>query len=217
MDVNIDSIRPAPYQPRLVFDIEEMKEEIERDGLLSDLVVRKQGDFYELIDGERRWKALKELGWRQVPVRVLDLDDQMARRSVYKLNKIRKNYTVEEEALYFRRLAEEEGLSAWQISKELSIDFHWVQGHLNVFKFPEHVQRAVWDGKLSVSHIVALEKVINQDMKYAISVVDQALEKGLTVRETRNIVGERQQKVEKMRVKEAKEVLLDVAPEKAKL
>lgn len=217
MDVSIDLIRPAPYQPRLVFEIEELKKEIKRDGLLSDLVVRKKNGFYELIDGERRWRALKELDWREVPIRVVSLDDRTARRSVYKINKIRKNYTVEEEARYFQRLAEEDGLSAWKISKELNVDFRWVKGHLNMFKFPEHVQKAVCNGKLSISHIVALEKMINQDMKDAVLVAEQALEKGLTVDETRYIIGERREKLGKMRVKEAKGVLLDIAPEKAKL
>jgi ParB family chromosome partitioning protein len=217
MDVNINLIQPAPYQPRLVFEIEKLKEEVKRDGLLTDLVARRKGDFYELIDGERRLRVLKELGWQQVPVRVLELDDQMARRSVYKLNKIRKNYTVEEEARYFRRLAEEEDLSAWEISKELNVDFHWVKGHLNMWKLPEHVQKAVWTGQLSISHVVALEKMVNHDVKDAVLVIDQVLEKGLTVDETRNIVGMQNKRIKKMRVKEAEDVLLDMAPEKAKL
>lgn len=55
MKVEIDSIQPSPYQPRLIFDMEDLKQEIKKDGLLSDLVVRKQGEFFELIDGERRW------------------------------------------------------------------------------------------------------------------------------------------------------------------
>ena len=96
MEVNIDSIQPSPFQPRLIFDQEDLKQEIKKDGLLSDLIVRKQGEFYELIDGERRWRILKELGWETVPVRVVDADDTMARLSVYKLNRVRKNYTIEE-------------------------------------------------------------------------------------------------------------------------
>ncbi|MFQ6000005.1 MAG: ParB/RepB/Spo0J family partition protein, partial [Candidatus Bathyarchaeia archaeon] len=87
--------------------MEDLKQEIKKDGLLSDLVVRKQGEFYELIDGERRWRALKELGWKTVPVRVVDADDTMARLSVYKLNKIRENYTIEEEARYLKKLRDE--------------------------------------------------------------------------------------------------------------
>ena len=59
MEVDVDSIRPSPYQPRLIFDQEDLKQEIKKDGLLSDLVVRNRGEFYEIIDGERRWRALE--------------------------------------------------------------------------------------------------------------------------------------------------------------
>ena len=68
MKIEIDLIKPSPYQPRLIFDVDELKEEIERDGLLSDLVVRKRDKTYELIDGERRLRALKKLGWKNAPV-----------------------------------------------------------------------------------------------------------------------------------------------------
>ena len=88
-------------------------------------MVRKQGEFYELIDGERRWKVLKELGWETVPVRVVDADDSIARLSVYKLNKIRKNYKVEEEARYFKKLTDE-GMTPLGISKQLNVDSRWV-------------------------------------------------------------------------------------------
>jgi len=57
MEIGIDLIRPSPYQPRLILNIDELKQEIVKDGLLSDLVVRQQGEFYEIIDGERRWRA----------------------------------------------------------------------------------------------------------------------------------------------------------------
>ena len=135
MNVDMNLIKPSPYQPRLVFEIDELKQEIERDGLLSDLVVRKQGKFFELIDGERRLRALKELKWKTAPVRVVRLKDSIVRRSVYKVNKVRKNYTVEEEARYFKKLTDE-GMTPWEISKELGVDFHWVLAHLNMFKFP---------------------------------------------------------------------------------
>jgi len=156
MEVDVNSIRPSPYQPRLLFDLEDLKQEIKKDGLLSDLVVRNRGKFYELIDGERRWRVLKELGWKTVPVRLVDADDTMARLSVYKLNKIRENYTVEEETRYFKKLRDE-GMTPLEISKQLNVDSRWVLAHLNVFKFPEDIQKAVWTKQISMSHIVALE------------------------------------------------------------
>lgn len=216
MDIEIESIRPSPFQPRLVFNLDDLKMEIRRDGLLSDLVVRKRGEFFEIIDGERRWRALKELGWKTVPVRVVEVDDTVARRSVYKLNKIRENYTLEEEAKYFKRLSDK-GMTPWEISKELNVDFHWVLAHLNVFKFPEEVQKAVWIGQISMSHMVALESVIGRNIDEALAVINEVLRRRLTLAETRRIVREREEKVVEMRLEATKEVLPEVAPEAAEL
>jgi len=216
MEVEIDLIRPSPYQPRLIFNIDDLKLEIERDGLLSDMVVRKQDEFYELIDGERRWRALKELGWKTVPVRIIELNDTKARRSVYKLNKIRENYTVEEEARYFKRL-QEEGMTPWEISKELNVDFHWVLAHLNVFKFPEDIQNAVWTSQISVSHMVALENVISRSMEEALAMINEILKRKLTLAETRKIVSEQKEKVERMRIKATAKVLPKLSPEAVRL
>ena len=220
MEVDIDLIRSSPYQPRLIFDQDDLKGEIENDGLLNALVVRKQGKFYELIDGERRWRALKDLGWETVPVRVVDADDAMARLTVYKLNKIRENYTVEEEARYFNKLADE-SMTPLQISKQLNVDFHWVLAHLNVFKFPEDVQKAVWAKRISMSHMKALESVIDRNIKEAVLTVNQILERKLTVSEIRKITKKRElelkARVDEMRIKAAEKVLPAIAPKVPKL
>ena len=220
MEVDIDLIRPSPYQPRLIFDRDDLKAEIEKDGLLNSLVVRKQGKFYELIDGERRWRTLKKLGWETAPVRVVDADDTMARLSVYKLNKIRENYTIEEEAKYFKKL-KDGGVTPVEISKQLNVDFHWVLAHLNVFKFPEEIQRAVWAKRISVSHMITLESVINRNIEEAVLTVNQILERKLTVSETRKITKKRARelkaRVDEMRIKAAEKVLPAIAPKLPKL
>jgi len=220
MEVDVDSIRPSPYQPRLIFDLEDLKQEIKKDGLLSDLIVRNQGKFYELIDGERRWRALKALGWKTVPVRVVDADDALARLSVYKLNKIRENYTVEEEARYFKKLRDE-GMTPLEISKQLNVDSRWVLAHLNVFKLPEDIQKAVWTKQISMSHIVALESAIERNIKEAALTVNEILERKLTVSETRKIVEKRvrelKTRVDEMRIKEAEKVLPAIVPKAPKL
>lgn len=220
MEVNIDLIRPSPYQPRLIFDQDDLKGEIKKDGLLNALVVRKQGKFYELIDGERRLRTLKDMGWKKVPVQVVKATDAKARLTVYKLNKIRENYTVEEEARYFKKLADE-GITSLEISKQLNVDFHWVLAHLNVFKFSKHIQKAVWTKKLSMSHIIALENVINRNIKEAAHFVSQILERKLTVSETRKIAKKRawelRARVDEMRIKAAEEVLPAIAPKVPKL
>ncbi len=220
MEVDIDRIRPSPYQPRLIFERDNLKTEIEKDGLLNALVVRKRGNFYELIDGERRLRTLKELGWKTVPVRVVDADDTMARLSVYKLNKIRENYTVEEEARYFKKLRDR-GMAPTKISKQLNVDFRWVLAHLNVFKFPEDVQKAVWAKQISISHMIALENVINRNIKEAVLTANQILERKLTVSETRKITKKRalelKAKIGEKRIKAAEKVLPAIAPNIPKL
>ncbi|UCD25997.1 MAG: ParB/RepB/Spo0J family partition protein [Candidatus Bathyarchaeota archaeon] len=216
MKVDINLIKPSPYQPRLVFDIDELKDEIERDGLLSDLVVRKQGKIYELIDGERRLRALKKLRRKTAPVRVIKLSDKTVRRSVYKVNKIREDYTVEEESRYFKKL-KDEGMTPWEISKELGVDFHWISAHLNIFKFPKTTQKAMWTGQISVSHIVALESVIGRSIKEALTIINEIINRKLTLKETKKIVHKQKEKVEEMRIKAAKRVLPKIAPKVAKL
>ncbi|MFC1487463.1 ParB/RepB/Spo0J family partition protein [Thermoproteota archaeon] len=216
MQVDIDLIKPSPYQPRIIFDINELKEEIESDGLISELVVRKNEKNYELIDGERRLRALKKLKWKQVPVRVITLKKDIVRRSVYKVNKVRQNYTVEEESKYFKKLTDE-GMTPWEISKELSVDFHWVQAHLNIFKFPESIQKALWSGQISTSHLVALENVIARNNKEAKTLINEIINRKLTLKETKKILNKQKEKVEEMRIEAVKEFLPEVAPKIAQL
>lgn len=216
MKVDISLIKPSPYQPRLLFDLNELKDEIKRDGLLSDLVVRRQGEAYELIDGERRLRALKSLKWKTAPVRVVKLKEEVVRRSVYKLNKVRENYTVEEEAKYFKKLADE-GMTPWEISKELSVDFHWVLAHLNIFRFPRNIQKALWTGKISISHLVALESVIGRSIEEAHVMISEIVNRKLTLKETKKIILKQKEKIEEMRIDAAKKVLDKVAPKSVKL
>jgi ParB family chromosome partitioning protein len=220
MEANVEAIKPSPYQPRYIFNLDYLESEIKKDGLLSDLVVRRKGDFYEIIDGERRWRVLKKLGWKNVPVRVVDADDEKARLLVYKLNKIRENYSIEEEARYFKKLADE-GMTPLEISKQLNVDFHWVLAHLNIFKFPDDIQKAMWARQISVSHIVALESVIERNIKEAVLTAKEVLERKLTVSETRKITQKREEelkaRVDEMRIKAVEKVLPAIAPKVPKL
>jgi len=209
MEVVLDQIRPSPYQPRLVFQIDDLKAEIERDGLLSELIVRERDGFYELVDGERRWRALKELGWETVPVRVTSIDDRTARRAVFKLNRIRANYTVEEEARYFKKLANE-GMAAYQIGKELNIDDNWVMAHLNVFKLPQDIQEGVWAGKLRISHVQTLEPLIGANIEEAAQVAREIILRKLSDKETRDILKPRTEAIDKARI-EAAQAAIGVA------
>ncbi len=217
MEVDINLIRPSPFQPRIKFDVDDLKEEIEKDGLLSPLIVRKSGNHYELIDGERRLRALKELGWKKVTVEVRLLDDKLAKLSIWKLNMVRESYSVEERAKYFKKLADS-GMTAYQIGMELSTDDQWVRAHLNVFKFPENIQNAVWAGELPLATIRELEPIINANISEATKVAKEAFDRRSKGVEVRKLVTERYGKeIENARLTAAKEALGAAAPMSLKL
>ncbi|MBA7472483.1 Nucleoid occlusion protein [subsurface metagenome] len=206
MEVPIELIRPSPYQPRLTFNTDDLKEEIEMDGLLSALVVRKHDDHYELLDGERRLRTLKKLEWKMVPVDVREVDNATARRSVFKLNIVRENYTAEEKAKYFKKLADE-GMTFYQIGKDLNVDDQWVLAHINVFRFPQDIQEAVWTGSLTIKHIQTLETEIGANIGDAEKVAREIMLRKLSVRETEELVRPGRERIEKARVEAAKEVI----------
>ena len=221
-EVDIELIKPSPYQPRLFFEVDDLKEEIQRDGLLSALVVRKKDEYYELLDGERRLKALKKLGWKRVPVDEREVDDITARRSVFKLNKIRESYNTEEEARYYKKLADE-GRTAWEVSEELGVNFHWVLANLNVFKLPQDMQVLIFTAgqQLTISHIQELERTFGRSTEEAIESVKVILERHLRVSETRELAQERDREAEERarqaRLDAAKKVMPEITPEAAKL
>jgi ParB family chromosome partitioning protein len=210
-EVLIDQIRPSPYQLRLTFKTEDLKQEIQRDGLLSPLIVRKKEDFYELIDGQRRFETLKELGWKKIPVEIQQVDDKKARLMVYKLNSIRESYSVEEKARYFKKLYDE-GMTFYQIGKELNVDDSWILAHINVFKFPEDIQNAVWSGELSISHVQRLEPVIGANMEEATKVAKEVLFRRISVSQTEELVKDRKEAVEKARMEAAKRAIGVMTP-----
>ena len=119
-NVDINLIRPSPYQPRLFFELEELKASIEQDSMLVDILVREKSDGqtrYELIDGERRWRAAQELNWRQVPIDIKNVDDEPARRMVYTLNEEREPYNSEENTKFFRRMYDQMG-TVYAVAKD---------------------------------------------------------------------------------------------------
>jgi ParB family chromosome partitioning protein len=210
-EVSIDQIKPSPYQLRLTFKTEDLKQEIQRDGLLSPLIVRKKEGFYELIDGQRRFETLKELGWKKIPVEIQQVDDKKARLMVYKLNSIRESYSVEEKARYFKKLYDE-GMTFYQIGKELNVDDSWILAHINVFKFPEDIQNAVWSGELSISHVQRLEPVIGANIEEATKVAKEVLFRRISVSQTEELVKDRKEAVEKARVEAAKRAIGVMTP-----
>jgi len=161
IDIPVDRIRPSPFQPRLTFNLEDIKESIMRDGILVALTVREKDSYYELVDGERRLRAAKELGYKTVPCDVIDMDDDTARRMIWKVNTLRKDYEPKEKALFFKKMHEEYGMSLRGIAREYHTAPNTVRAYLNVFKLPEEYQQMVWDRVIGIGVIQELERFLN--------------------------------------------------------
>ena len=211
--IAVDKIKPSPYQPRLSFDLEDIRGSILKDGILVALTVRKKNGFYELIDGERRLRLAKELGYETVKCDLINVSDQVARRMVYKVNKERKNYTPEEEARFFKKLVEEERMKPYQIEIELGVHHHWVQACLNIWKFPKDIQDNVFGNianvpyKISMTDIFNLETMINRNLEEAIATLREIIDKRMTADEKKRLITGREKKIDEERLKKAEEAL----------
>ena len=221
MDIPVDQLKPSPYQPRLTFDLEDIKGSIMRDGILVTLTVRKKDGFYEMVDGERRLRVAKELGYKTVPCDIIDIDDDTARRMVWKVNTLRKDYEPKEKALFFKTMQKEYGMSLRGITIEYDTEQHMVRAYLNVFKLPEDYQRMVWDRVIPIGVIRELEQLFN-GLAYAIPQNNPeifellnraATEKRFGQRAVREAVRGYLAKLREEQVERAKEAIAEIEPE----
>ena len=158
-EVPLDQISPNPFQPRREFDPAAMKELVDSigaSGLLQPPVVRSVGSRYELIAGERRFRAVQQLGWKAVPVVVREVDDQAALSLALIENLQRDDLTSLDAALGYQRLMGEFGLPQSEVARLVGRDRSTVANTLRLLKLPADVQRLVQTRELSEGHARAL-------------------------------------------------------------
>ena len=178
-------IRPNPFQPRREFDAEELSEleaSIRTSGLLQPVTVRKKGELYELIAGERRLRAVTNLGWKDIPAIVKDFDDQTLLVLALVENLQRSDLNPIEEARGYQRLLAEFNLTHQQVADAVGKDRTTVTNLLRVLTLPEVIQQAVEKGQLSVGHARAL---LALDESHSMVVIaNEVIARGLSVRDT---------------------------------
>lgn len=211
MEVPIGLIRPSPYQPRLDFDLEDLKGSIMKDRIVSPLVVRQIDSGYELIDGERRARLAKELGYETVPCQVIEADDEKAMRLVWRLNVERKDYTPKEKAYHFRN-RQREGMSLREIGRLFGYDHHDILMYLNVFKLPEEYQEAVWQGSIPIGNIRELEALLGSGAHAPPEVINW-LDQRLSSPELRKALSPTLAKFKEQQVQKAQQAIGEIAPE----
>jgi ParB family chromosome partitioning protein len=190
-------IRANPFQPRREFDpaaLAELEASIRSSGLLQPITVRRKGDGFELIAGERRLRAVRNLDWKDVPAVVRDFDDQTLLVLALVENLQRSDLNAIEEARGYQRLLGEFSLTHQEIAEAVGKDRSTITNLLRVLTLPESVQKLVESGKLSTGHARALAG-LNADE--AVSIAEEIVVAGLSVRQT-------EQRVRKQRDQSAK-------------
>lgn len=187
-EMDIEKIFPNPNQPRTHFnesELEELSESIREHGVLQPLLVRKSGQKYEIIAGERRYQASKIAGLKKVPVIVKDVDDQTVLEIALIENLQRSDLNPIEEAKGYRRLIKTSGMTQEALSKAVSKSRSAITNSLRLLDLPEQVQQYLFDGKLTAGHARAILAVPFEEAR--IKLADKVVAEGLSVRATENL------------------------------
>lgn len=187
--VPLDRISPCPLQPRKDFPIESLREladSIREQGIVQPLVVRQRGERYELIAGERRWRAAQLLGWTDVPVLVREVDDQTALELALIENLQRENLNPLEEAQGYAQLIEQFHFTQEQVAGRVGKSRAVVANALRLLKLPPEVQEHLRAGRLSVGHAKVILGLANDKLQTLAA--KRVLRDGLNVRQTEALV-----------------------------
>lgn len=184
--VNIESLVPSPYQPRKSFDkdaLDALVASIKEKGVLQPLLVRKIGDKYEIIAGERRWRASKIAGIKDVPVIEKDFDNQETLEVALIENLLRENLSAVEEAEGFNRLITEFSHTHEALSQIVGKSRSYITNALRLLSLPLTVQEMIKNNSLSAGHARALVGLDNAE-----ELAQKIVSKNLTVRQTEELV-----------------------------
>lgn len=189
LEIDLDLIEPNESQPRTRFDeeqLEELAQSIRVNGIVQPLLVRRRGGRYQLVAGERRWRAAQRAGLQRIPVVVRDIPDEKMLELALIENIQRQELNAIEEAYAYKRLIETLGLTQEMVAQRVGRDRTFITNYLRLLRLPADVQRFVEESKLSMGHARALLGVDdpNVQRRIARSVMDQ----GLSVRETERTV-----------------------------
>jgi len=183
-ELPVSSVLPNPFQPRAQINEAELVElaaSIEASGLLQPVVVRPRNGKYELIAGERRWRAVQRLGWPKIPAVVKDVNDQALLTLALIENLQRDDLTAIDEASGYQRLSDEFELAQAEIARLVGRNRSTVANLLRLLKLPDDVKKLIQDGRLSEGHARALLGV--SDESELVRLAKEAADQGWSVRE----------------------------------
>jgi ParB family chromosome partitioning protein len=184
-ELAVAEIRPNRYQPRRAFDpaaLKELKDSLQANGLLQPVVVRRAGSGFELVAGERRWRAARELGWKRIPAVVRDVDERTLLTLALVENLQRASLSPIDEAEGYERLGREFQLSHADIARAVGRERSTVANAVRLLQLPKSVQQLLDSGALSAGHARALLSL--EDDKAIARLAREAVAHDWSVRET---------------------------------
>ena len=177
LEVDIDLIEPNPEQPRTHFDetkLEELAQSIRANGLVQPLLLRRApGGRYQLVAGERRWRASQRAGLRKVSAVIRDISNEQLLPLALIENIQRQELNPVEEALAYQKLIQDYGLTQEELARQVGKDRSSIANHLRLLRLPADVQRMLEDGRLSMGHARALLSL--EDENRLISLAEEIL------------------------------------------
>lgn len=214
--IAITELRTNPYQPRKTFDadaLEELKTSIMEYGIIQPLIVRKSIKGYEIVAGERRFRAAKEAGLKEVPVIVKDLDDHKMMEIALLENLQREDLTVIEEALAYKSLIETLNITQDELAKKIGKSRSHIANTIRLLTLPEHVIAYINSGELTMGHARALLGLKNkQDIE---PLAKKIIKDKLNVRQVEQLVIDlNKKKKQKTKSKQTKKDIFIIEQEK---
>lgn len=189
--LNVYEIDANPFQPRRDFsesEISALAESLKEHDMIQPVVVRKIGDRYQLISGERRLRAATQAGWAQVPARVREADDRLVAELAIVENLQRKDLNPIEKALSFQRYIHEHGCTQENLAARIKVDRSTVANLMRLLELPQHVQDAISKRSITAGHARALLPL--GDEQQQIEFCNRIRREVLSVRDTEQLVQE---------------------------
>ncbi len=188
-EIKLSDIIPNPTQPRTEFDeeaLEELAESIRQLGLIQPITVKREGDKYIIISGERRWRASQKAGLEQIPAYIREVDDTTLHAMALVENIQREDLNAIEISLGMQRLVDECGLTQEALAERLGKKRSTVANYLRLLNLPEEVQYALKGGIISMGHAKALVAVESKAKQ--LSLLKRCIKSNLSVRQLEDLV-----------------------------
>ncbi|HPQ47661.1 MAG TPA: ParB/RepB/Spo0J family partition protein [Clostridia bacterium] len=186
--INIDELSRDPAQPRKTFNQEELDslaQSIKENGIIQPIIVRKSNNGYTIVAGERRFRAAKQLGLKEVPILVKDISDLQVLEISLVENVQREDLNAIEEAVAYKRLSEEFKLTQEGISRSIGKSRVAIANKVRLLNLSDTIQKMIVDGKLSEGHGRALLAIENEEIREKIA--KEAVSKSFSVRDIEKI------------------------------